>query len=512
MRAHSRLRFEILAGFAVIALVVWGLIALLVLQAHRHAVDSGFAAGRNIARSLAEYEDSSIRAIDLSLRQLREEWMREPDAFDRAVARHEEHLQKEKVIQVAVVGADGAVRYSRLPQTAPANFSDRDYFQAQKQRGTDELHVSEPVMGRVTRQWAIQVTRSLYDAQKRFAGVIVVAVPPPALEEVFGDIDLGSNGVITLARADGTILARSGGLARAADVSLAGVPGLADDSRTAGEFRRTAKIDGVERFFAFRKLQNYPLTLYVGQSVDAVLAPYYRVRNTLGAAGIIATTLLVAVALLLLARAQERATALEERERLMLDLHDGCIQSIYAIGLTLENCRRFLDKDPGQAARTLAEAGANLNLVIQDLRAFISAQRPTAFTEEAFMAEIERIIPAPGPGVPQFAVEVDRSIIPTLKPEEAAHVLRITREAVSNIVRHSSARSARVTLERRGSSVCLEVIDDGVGIAQRAQARLGLGLHHIHARARKLRGRAAVASVPPQARASRSSFRTRPES
>ena len=41
---------------------------------------------------------------------------------------------------------------------------------------------------------------------------MIVAVPPPALEMVLQDIELGPHGVIMLARPDGTILARSGGL------------------------------------------------------------------------------------------------------------------------------------------------------------------------------------------------------------------------------------------------------------------------------------------------------------
>ena len=82
----------------------------------------------------------------------------------------------------------------------------------------------------------------------------------------------------------------------------------------------------------------------------------------------------------------------------MLELHDSSIQSIYAIGLTLENSRRLVEKDPAQAARTLADAGANLNLVIQDLRAFITRERRTPLSEQEFMLEIEAHDPAAGAG------------------------------------------------------------------------------------------------------------------
>ena len=99
MGTSGRLRLEILAGCAILLLGLWAGIALLVVQAQRQAVDSALANGRNLARSLAEYQDSSVRAIDLSLQQLREHWQRDPATFGEAVARHEEHLSKERVIQ-----------------------------------------------------------------------------------------------------------------------------------------------------------------------------------------------------------------------------------------------------------------------------------------------------------------------------------------------------------------------------------------------------------------------------
>ena len=497
MGTSGRLRLEILAGGAILLLGLWAGIALLLYQAHRQAVDNAVASGRNLARILAEYQDSSVRAIDLSLQQLREHWLRDRATFGEAVAQHEDHLRKERVVQVAVLDRDAWMTYSRLPPPAqPQNFADREYFQVLKSRGTDELYVSAPVMGRVTKQWAIQLTRPLIDADKRFAGVIIVAVPPPALELVLQDIHLGAHGVIMLARPDGTILARTGGVGPARDVTLAGWPGLGDDSPASGDFRAPGRVDGVERLFAYRKLQNYPLTVFLGQSAEAVLAPYVRDRNLLLGGGLLATVLLLAVGALLVARARERARFEEERERVMLELHDSSIQSIYAIGLTLENSRRLLEKDTAQAAGALANAGASLNLVIQDLRAFITGQRRAPYGEQEFMAEIERMVPPPDQGGPRFSVDIERALIGRLSPEQADHVLRISREAVSNIVRHAKASNARLALQRHEDRVRLEVSDDGVGIPAQAGARLGLGLHHIQARAHKLRGKASFDAMP----------------
>ena len=61
----------------------------------------------------------------------------------------------------------------------------------------------------------------------------------------------------------------------------------------------------------------------------------------------------------------------------------------------------------------------------------------------------------------------------------------------------SAARKVRDSLQRSGNAISLEVSDDGVGIAQ-ASGSAGLGLHHIQARAVRLRGRASVRAAPNQ--------------
>jgi len=470
-------------------LALWVAIAFLLHNARRDAHESAVAAQHNVARSLAEDAASSVRAIDLSLLRLRDDWRRDPRSFDAVVARLESHLAKERVVQVAVVDADGWVLYSRLPQTGRPNFADRGYFRAQKEAGIDRLMVSEPVFGRITGQWAIQLSRPLLSADGRFGGLIVMAVPPPALELAYSEIWLGPRGTVSLVRLDGTVLAHTG--ERSAEVLRA--LKLGEGAAPAGDLR----IAGTGREFAYRVLDDYPLAVFIGQDVGTMLAPYYRQRDVLAWGGALASLLLIALALALLAREGERAKRIDERERLMLELHDGCIQSIYAIGLSLEQSRRMLAKDPARAARAIADAGANLNLVIQDLRAFISGETRTSYTEEEFMAEIERMVPEPDGQAPAFMLDIDRDAVRRLTAEQAAHVLRIAREAISNVLRHAGARQARLTLAQRGEEVRLEVVDDGGGVAGQ-QGGIGLGLPHIRARARKLRGRASFDAAPNQ--------------
>jgi signal transduction histidine kinase len=196
-----------------------------------------------------------------------------------------------------------------------------------------------------------------------------------------------------------------------------------------------------------------------------------------------------------LRQSQERLLMLlNERERLMQDLHDGCIQSIYAVGLALENCRSLIRQHPAQASRKIAQAEASLNLVIQELRAFISGVRPDTAVD--LRREITRVIDGLGTQGRKIKVEIDSRAVSALPREVAAQLLQIAREGVSNVVRHARARSARVSLRKRGRDIRFEIADDGVGFDIDGDHRQGLGLHHIAARVQKLGGRLQLTSRP----------------
>jgi PAS domain S-box-containing protein len=188
-----------------------------------------------------------------------------------------------------------------------------------------------------------------------------------------------------------------------------------------------------------------------------------------------------------------------EREHIVQTLHDGCIQSIYAVGLNLEGCRQLAFRDPAVASDRIARAVADLNLVIHDLRASISRDGYCPHDESRpLRAEIERAIP-PDSEV-RFDVAIDETVERRLAPQQAAQLAHIARESISNILRHAGAHHAQVVLRGDETLADFEVRDDGNGFDAGAVAAQphGLGMHHIHARVRKLGGQCAIASRPGQ--------------
>jgi len=94
----------------------------------------------------------------------------------------------------------------------------------------------------------------------------------------------------------------------------------------------------------------------------------------------------------LYARVQQ-LSVVEERQRIGMDLHDGVIQSIYAVGLTLEYVRAQLaDGEVAEAEGRLAGAIDSLNATIRDIRTYILDLRPRRFQGDNLITALERLL------------------------------------------------------------------------------------------------------------------------
>jgi signal transduction histidine kinase len=91
-------------------------------------------------------------------------------------------------------------------------------------------------------------------------------------------------------------------------------------------------------------------------------------------------------------------------------------------------------------------------------------------------------------------VEIDTGIAADLQ-SDASEIVQLTREALSNVSRHSQATSCRVSLYRQDGSALLEVDDDGVGFDPSVPAQ-GLGLDNMRKRAGLLGGDVELLSTP----------------
>jgi PAS domain S-box-containing protein len=189
--------------------------------------------------------------------------------------------------------------------------------------------------------------------------------------------------------------------------------------------------------------------------------------------------------------------SLEERVQLGRDLHDGIIQSIYAIGLGLQECRNLMKQDPALAEARLGRAVADLNTVIRDVRHFIVGLEPEALKGPGFQTALQSLVSTLSTGQSaRFLFDIDAQAADLLNARQAAHLLQIAREAMSNSLRHAQAKTTHVSLKRKNGGLRLEVSDDGIGFEQQKRPGRGHGLRNIAARATELLARSEITSAP----------------
>jgi signal transduction histidine kinase len=190
----------------------------------------------------------------------------------------------------------------------------------------------------------------------------------------------------------------------------------------------------------------------------------------------------------------QRLAVLEERDRIGMDLHDGIIQSIYAVGLMLEYSNLLLEEDPAAAKAKLGQAISSLNEVIRDIRNYILDLRPQRFQGKDLPGALFEMIRAfRANTLIQADLRVDSEGDLGLTQSQAAGLFHIAQEALANVAKHSGARLVSVVLSRDDTQVSLEIVDNGRGF-DRAQVRTyaGHGLQNMEARARLLGGKLSV--------------------
>jgi len=305
---------------------LWGFVAYDLEHTREQLVTESRGELRNLSLAFAKEVEASVKAIDLSLLDLREHWHGNVQEFSRLVRHRQAYMEKDLAFQVAIIDAQGLLTYSSLDLLSkPVDLSDREHFRIHRERSSDALFISKPILGRVSKRWSVQFTRPLYDRQDQFNGVIVLSISPEYFYRFYRAIDLGGDSVISLVRPGGEILSRYPDPEDALGRTITEAPYLSQFSPAHGFFTKVAQIDGMERMYTWRKLEPQPLVVVVGFGMGRILAPYWpqRTRALLAASGL--SLLLLLVGLLKwnsMGQQQRLAEALaesEERWRYALD-------------------------------------------------------------------------------------------------------------------------------------------------------------------------------------------------
>jgi signal transduction histidine kinase len=186
--------------------------------------------------------------------------------------------------------------------------------------------------------------------------------------------------------------------------------------------------------------------------------------------------------------AQTRVAVLEDRRRLARELHDGVVQELgYIRGESFG-----IDRDSGLRDRILGACDRALDEARGAVEALgRSADEPLSFVLHRSARQVADRYGG------RVVVDLDDAVV--ANPEQRHALVRITREAVSNAIRHGAASCIQIRLTRTQDGRRLVVEDDGMGFELAGlSGAAGYGLVSMRERAAGLPGAFAIASTPGQ--------------
>jgi signal transduction histidine kinase len=179
---------------------------------------------------------------------------------------------------------------------------------------------------------------------------------------------------------------------------------------------------------------------------------------------------------------------LEERERISKELHDGVIQSIYSVGLSLQGSLALMRRDADGAAARIDQAIAELDNVVRDVRSYIFELVPKHVTEHGLTETVRQLArDIEVNALVDAHIDFSDPACEALDQAAQNDVVQIVREVLSNIARHAQASQVWITCAPSTGQVVMTVEDDGVGFDPHAVVR-GHGLNNIERRAEKVGG------------------------
>jgi nitrate/nitrite-specific signal transduction histidine kinase len=249
-----------------------------------------------------------------------------------------------------------------------------------------------------------------------------------------------------------------------------------------------------------KELAVFPI-LFDGYSVGALacLGPELDLQTQRILAAM-ATQIAVVVHAAQLASRMEAVAILRERNRLAREIHDGLIQHIGYLKLTVSRMANWsqqgnfdrIREEIASLRSSAEEAYAEARNAIAGLRVGLSPKDTLAAVlgnyVETFVARYQ--IPV------RFVVQDEASKSP-MKPDAILHILRIVQEALANVRKHSGASEATVEVWSDGNLLTVSVRDNGTGILSLEEASSQRGLRFMQERARELSGELQVSRLQP---------------
>ena len=275
------------------------------------------AVSRNdgVAIAFEHYVLRTIESADSVIRYVIREYTRGAERNDLARFVAAYTIDNKSFVGLVLADEQGnafTTAYAEKP-VAWINVFDREHFKVHMGQDTGKVFVGKPVIGRITGKPIIPITRRINKADGTFGGVAMALIEPARFTDVLQDTRLRALDIISLVGVDGITRARLKGPLPTWGQDVTGSPLLAQSAtRPVGNLLRPGQVDGVTRFFSYRKLADYRLVVLVGTAESDVMERFNS-RQTMyfKAAGLTSAVIAGFAALLMLMLASRQRAAVK---------------------------------------------------------------------------------------------------------------------------------------------------------------------------------------------------------
>lgn len=294
MQKTGRLITIVFLFCSLLLFLVWRQILHQVATDRKETIAAAVQRNSNLAVSLEQYAIRTIRNADALLHLVKMEYERQGNDINL------EELLKMGVIDVkcfndvAILDEKGNLLKSnqKISPGAMQNFSDREYFYFHKTR-KNQLYIGNPIISRITGKAVIVFSHRINKRDGSFGGTVTVLVEPTTFMQFYANANLKENEIISLIAPDGITYARRRGSRESfgEDISKSELFQLVAKNPVNHYYTKDA-IRGIQSYFSYRKLADYPVIATVGSAEKDVLAEHLERAEREYSFGIILTILI----------------------------------------------------------------------------------------------------------------------------------------------------------------------------------------------------------------------------
>lgn len=278
---HGNFRLLLLwpAVALLVALFGWHLLLAKLDEDRNAAASFAISEAGALSRSYASHLKRTFDAIDQTILHVKLEWSMSKGKLDLRQAKRMGLFPESAPFNVAVFDRNGIRKTSTFAasyEQAGQDVSDRPFFLAQKNADGDFLFIGTPIRGRTTGLPVVQFSRSLFDENGAFSGVVLVSVKTDYFTANYDEATFGKHGLLAVAGLDGAMrAARIGDQVQAPDQAPLILP--FNYSNPNGSALLDGNIwfeDRRNRYVGWQVLESYPFLALAGLDQQTTLAPY----------------------------------------------------------------------------------------------------------------------------------------------------------------------------------------------------------------------------------------------